>query len=112
RHSGHQLQMTHIVYIRLRIEAKFRDRSKHSGRVFRLDCNGFGYGAAGDSNFGEFRLVLPGTELPPNLYDVHNREAAMRPHQVPDELAVRVRRLGDVREGDAEIGKHLLDDRA
>src|SRR5580693_3567200 len=104
--------MTNIVYVRLRVQAKLCDRSKHSGRIVGFDFDRFGGGAAGDSDFGEFGGVLLGGELLPQLDDVHRREIAMRPDEVADELAVRVGGLRDMRNGDAEIAKYLLDDRA
>src|SRR5271154_3566211 len=111
-HPGHQLQMTHIVYVRLRVQAKLCDRSQHSGRIVGFDFDRFRGGAAGDSDFGELGGVLFGNELPPQLDDVDRRKIAMRPDEVADELAVRVGRLRDVRYGDAKIAEYLLDDRA
>src|SRR5260221_7051530 len=104
--------MTNIVYIRMRIEAKFCDRAKNGGGIFRFYLDGFGGCAAGDSNFGKFRGELVGGVRAAHLYDFDNREVAIWPHQVADKFAVSVRRLRDLGDRNAEIGKHLLDDRA
>ena len=111
RHSGHQLQVTNVVYIRVRVQAKLCDRSKDGGGIVRFDLDRFGSGAAADLNLGKFRGELFRRELTAHFYEGHNRELAMRPHQVADKFSMSVRRLRDLIDRDPEMRKHLLDDR-
>jgi hypothetical protein len=104
--------VTNVVYIRVGVQSKFRDRSKNGGGIVRFDLDCFGSGAATDLNFGKFRDELFGRKLPAHFYDLHHREVAMRPNQVADQFAMSVRRLRDLLDRDPEMGKYLLYDRA